>query len=318
MGATGDAHVGTDGQATLSHTPEIRRAYERVLAGSAVRSRSVATASGRVHVLEKGDGAPVVLLHPTGNPAGFFKPLLDELDGVRLIAPDRPGVGLSDPVDLPWHAYRETTVRWLDQLFDALELDTFALVGHSGGGVCALWYALAHRERVRRLTLIGTPTLPGTRCPLPVRLIGTPGLGTLLPRLSPPSRKSVLRLAQFLGEKETLASHPEVLDLLVAAGRDPGTDRATMAEFRALVSPFALASPSGWRRRSRVRSDELRALPTPTLVLWGDHDPVGAPAVAQAIAELMPHGTVAVMPAGHAPYLGQPARVADTLTAFIR
>jgi pimeloyl-ACP methyl ester carboxylesterase len=49
-----------------------------------------------------------VLLHGTANPAGFLLPLLRELHGVHGIAPDRPGVGLSDPVDLPRDRYRET------------------------------------------------------------------------------------------------------------------------------------------------------------------------------------------------------------------
>ena len=50
-------------------------------------------AGNRVHLLEQGAGPPVVLLHGTGNPAGFLLPLLQELHGVRAIAPDRPGVG---------------------------------------------------------------------------------------------------------------------------------------------------------------------------------------------------------------------------------
>jgi pimeloyl-ACP methyl ester carboxylesterase len=122
-----------------------------------------------------------VLLHGTGNPAGFFLPLLNELHGVRAIAPDRPGVGLSDPIDLPRDRYRESVVAWLDRLLDTLELDTTALLGHSGGGVWALWYALAHPDRVERLVLLGVPTLPKTRCPLPIRMVGTPGWGSCCP-----------------------------------------------------------------------------------------------------------------------------------------
>ena len=55
------------------------------------------------------------------------------------MAIDLPGVGLSDPIDLPRKRYRETAVAWLDSLLDALELDAAALLGHSGGGRWALW-----------------------------------------------------------------------------------------------------------------------------------------------------------------------------------
>jgi pimeloyl-ACP methyl ester carboxylesterase len=302
------------------HSAEIRQVYERLLAGASVRSRHVQMDAGnRVHLLEQGAGPPVVLLHGTGNPAGFFLPLLHELHGVRAMAPDRPGVGLSDPIDLPAGRYRQSAIAWLDRLLDTLELDATALLGHSGGGVWALWYALAHPDRVKRLGLLGVPTLPKTRCPLPIRLVATPGLGQLLSRLAPPNPKSMLRFAHHAArEKATLARHPDLVDLLVAAARDPITDRATKAEFRALISPFALLSPSGFRRHSRVRPDELRQVATPTLVLWGEQDPVGSVPVAQAVTELIPHARLAVLPTGHGPWLGQPAQTATTVMDFVR
>jgi pimeloyl-ACP methyl ester carboxylesterase len=301
-----------------THPVEVRQVYERVLAGSSVRGRPVEVgAGGRAHVLEKGEGPPVVLLHGTGNAAGFLLPLLDELHGVRAIAPDLPGVGLSDPIELPADRYRETAVAWLDRLLGTLELDATTLVGHSGGGVWALWYALAHPDRVRRLVLIGPPALPKTSCPLPMRLIATPGVGALLPRLDPPTPKSVLRLASAMGERATLARRPDLIDLLVALGRDPVTDRAAKAEIRLLVSPFALLSRSGFRGRSRVRPDELRQVAMPTLIVWGERDPLGGVAVARAITDLIPHARLEVLPTGHGPWLGEPAKTAATIVDFV-
>ena len=301
-----------------THSAEVRQVYERVLAGASVRSRYVEVAGDRVHLLEKGAGPPVVLLHGTGNSAGFFLPLLNELEGVRAMAIDLPGAGLSDPIDLPRKRYRETAVAWLDGLLDALKLEAAALLGHSGGGRWALWYAMAHPGRVKRLVLIGVPGLPKTRCPLPIRLIAIPGMGELLSRLVPPSPKSVLRFASFVGEKATLAAHPDLVDLMVATGRDPIAAASARAEIRVFVSPFALLSPSGFRRHSRVRPDELRQLAMPTLVVWGEQDPLGSVSVAQAVTELIPHARLKVLPTGHAPWLGQPAQTAATVADFVR
>jgi pimeloyl-ACP methyl ester carboxylesterase len=296
-----------------AHSAEIRQLYDRLLASAPVRSRHVEVAGDRVHLLERGAGPPLVLLHGTATPAGFLLPLLRELHRVHAIAPDRPGVGLSDPIDLAHDGYREAAVAWLDRLLDVLALDAPALLGHSGGGVLALWYALAHPDRVERLLLIGVPTLPNTRCPLPVRLAATPGLGGLLSRLAPPTPESTLRFAHHVArERATLARHPDLVDLLVAAGRDPLTDRASTAEFRALASPF------GFRRRSRVRPDELRRLAMPTLVLWGERDPVGGIPVARAVTELIPQARLEILPTGHGPWLGQPARTAAAVEDFLR
>jgi pimeloyl-ACP methyl ester carboxylesterase len=290
-----------------------------MLVGSSVRNRYVEVEpGGRVHLLEKGAGPSVVLLHGTGISAAFLLPLLNELEGVHALAPDRPGHGLSDPIDLPRDRFRETAVAWLDRLLDALEVDTTTLVGHSAGGVWALWYALAHPDRITRLVVIGPPALPKTRCPLPYRLIATPGVGQLLSRFVPPSPTSVLRFASFMGEKATIAGHPDLIDLFVAEGRDPVAASVARVETRLLVSPFALLSRSGFRRRSRMRPYELQQVSMPTLVVWGEHEPLGSVSVAQALTGLIPHARLEVLPTGHAPWLGQPAETAALVMDFVR
>jgi pimeloyl-ACP methyl ester carboxylesterase len=131
--------------------------------------------------------------------------------------------------------------------------------------------------------LVGPPALPKTRCPLPYRLIATPGVGELLSRLVPPSPKSLLRFASFMGEQATLAAHPDLVDLMVAAGRDPIAASGARAEVRVLVSPFALLTPSGFRRHAHARPNELHRLAMPTLVVWGEREPLGGVSVARAV-----------------------------------
>ena len=306
-------------RAGQAHSVQVRQVHERLLAGTSVRSRFVEVSDGaRAHLLETGDGEPVVVLHGTGNSAGFLLPLLKELRGVHAIAPDRPGAGLSDPIDLPRDRYRQVAVAWLDRLLDALNLDATALVGHSAGGLWALWYALARPDRVTRLVLLAPAALPGTRCPLPIRLISTPVVGELLSRMAPSSPQSVLRLARFMGEGTTITGQPHMVDLLVALGRDPTADRVTKAEFRTLVSPLAMLSPSGFRRRAVPRPEELGRVAAPTLVVWGERDPLGGVPVAQSVTRLIPHARLRVLPTGHGPWLGQPTRTAATVMELMR
>jgi hypothetical protein len=71
---------------------EIRQVYERLVPGASADSRHVEVDAGnRVHLLEQGAGPPVVLLHGSGNPAGFPLPLLRELHGVQRSLPTGPG-----------------------------------------------------------------------------------------------------------------------------------------------------------------------------------------------------------------------------------
>lgn len=308
------------GQARLDtagvHSAELARAYRRVLEGTRLATRLVELAGGqRVNVLEAGSGTTVVCVHGTNSPAAFLRPLLDSLSGCHVIAPDRPGQGLSDPADLPMRRYREAAVAWFDRLLDALDVTPAALVGHSMGGVWALWYALSRPERVRKLVLIGSPTLPGTRAPLPYRLLATPGIGDLLGRI-PPTAASVRQFARFVGERAAIEQHPELIDLLVAAGRDPVAAKVDRREARVIISPLALLGGSGFRGAARVRQQELRRLSVPTLVVWGEHDPVGRVSAARAVTELIPGARLVTVPGGHAPWLGHAEPTAVPIAEF--
>jgi pimeloyl-ACP methyl ester carboxylesterase len=85
-----------------------------------------------------------------------------------------------------------------------------------------------------------------------------------------------------------------------------------VAEFQALLSPL------GTRSATRIRPDDLRRLAVPTLMIWGDHDPVVSVADARAAADLIPDARLEVLPAGHVPQLGNPEQVAGLLKDFIR
>jgi pimeloyl-ACP methyl ester carboxylesterase len=99
---------------------------------------------------------------------------------------------------------------------------------------------------------------------------------------------------------------------LLRDGKDPIAAVVNLVELRAVISSF------GFRRSMRVRPDELRRLTVPTLVIWGDNDPVGSVNVAQQTATLIPNAQLEVLPAGHVPHLGNPDRVSELLSSFVR
>lgn len=99
-----------------------------------------------------GQREPLVLLHGgTWCALWLLSRFLGHLDGVRVIAPDRPGWGLSAPVKLPVDRYDEAAVDWLEGLFDALGLDSATVVDHPAGGAWALWFAVRRPQRVNGL-----------------------------------------------------------------------------------------------------------------------------------------------------------------------
>lgn len=118
----------------------------------------VRTTGGRaVSYYDFGDraGTPVFAMHGTpASGAGFWWADQRARDrGVRLIAPDRPGIGRSDHLTQA----QPTVADYAPELAataDALGVDTFSLLGYSGGGPYALAAAHALPDRVRALAVV--------------------------------------------------------------------------------------------------------------------------------------------------------------------
>jgi pimeloyl-ACP methyl ester carboxylesterase len=305
--------------AMAKHPDAVRELFDRVLESSPATGRHVELASGRrTHVVEAGAGDPLVMLHPGGTSSLLFLPLIARLTGLRVIAVDRPGFGLSDPLDFTRDSFRSDVVTWTAQVLDALDLEETALLGSSMGGAWALWYALEHPERVRRLVLAGAvPMAPGARMPTPLRvmfgLMITPGIGPLMGRMLKPSPKSVVQMMSLFGEGESVLEYPEQIDAQVVAGSDPVVAQANLGEMR------AIGSVSGnLRREFRLQREELARLRVPTLIVWGEHDPIGDPAVARALADAIPGARLELLPTAHMPWFAEPDRTAELVASFVR
>ena len=303
----------TDTAATGVHPDEVLRTQRQMLDPLPVRRRHVSIRGGhRVHVLEVGEGPPALFLHGSNTSSLSFAPILGRLEGVHAIAVDRPGLGLSDAASVPRARYREAAVEFVDDVLDAVGTDVTALVGQSTGGVWALWHAMARPERVNSIVLLGSvPLLPGTGCPAPLRVMATPVLGPTLARVVKPTPRSLVRLLSSVGEGDTIVEHPDLINALVAAGNDPVARSADLAELRAAIQPF------GFRRSMRFGPADLQAMRTRTLLIWGDHDPLGSVDAAQAAARLIPNAQLEVLSAGHVPQFGHPDRVAALVSRFL-
>ena len=296
----------------LTHSAEVVRTYEQVLKESAAEARYIEIDSGyKVHVIEAGTGPPLVMLHGTGVAAHMLAPLLQHLDGVRAIAPDRPGNGLSDPVDIERKGFRDWAVEVMDQLLDALGLDQISLAGASGGGAWAIWYALTYPERVQRLVLPGAAMLlPGTHVPLPFRIMTVPIIGHIMARI-PANERTVVNLMGMLGEKETIVNYPKMIEALAAGNNDPVASKASRTE------QSAIFNLPGYRENMKIRTKDLQQLTMPTLLIWGEYDPLGGVDVARAVCEAIPNCVLELLPAGHVPWFGYPEKTAKLIQDFV-
>ena len=145
MVASNDIQTGTASGARTERYRRAERAFwDHHGLAPAERFVKVGSPPVRLRVQELGSGPPVLFVHGTGGPGAYFAPLLAELQGLRCLVLDRPGWGLSAPVDYSGRPYRTVVAELLRQTLDALGIDRACLVGGSIGNLWALRLAQAH------------------------------------------------------------------------------------------------------------------------------------------------------------------------------
>jgi pimeloyl-ACP methyl ester carboxylesterase len=242
-------------------------------------------------VLIKGDGHPVVYLHgPFGQEwLGF----LDDLATQRKVyAPAH--AGSVDNADLAQLDDLWDLILYYDDLFRALELNCFDLIGHSFGGMVAAEYAAAFPERVRKLVLIDAMGLWNPERPVEDHL------------LISPQRRTALRF------------HDAKSDVVAAFLATPEDPQAAQDAF--IHQVLALSSTSHFIHPVPERGlhKRLRRITAPTLAVWGAEDQLTPPSYAEDFAAAIKDARVALVPnAGHTPHLEQRAEVSRLVNSFL-
>ncbi len=259
----------------------------------------------RMHYVDDGPPDGEVLVFAHGYPLWSFEfraPIIYyAAQGYRCIAMDYIGYGLSDkPGSRRYHTLRRHTYN-LIELIGGLELHDVTLVVEDWGGPFGLGYAIRHLENVKRLVVMNTWAFQESYShrlhPL-VRLVTRRGVGELL--FGP------LNLAFRWGVQRWTARElsPTVMQAYKVPFRDVRS-RVALVQFPRMISTSASHPSAGEMRDLEERLSTLQHIPT--LLLWGEDDPVFTPDVARHWKEVLPRaqGPRFVPNAGH--YLAEDA-----------
>jgi len=295
---------------------------EAIVTGSQPPLRLLTLPDGRrLACAEYGDanGLPVLALHGTPGSRLMFA-LADKaarMRGIRLIAPERPGYGLSDyrPSETLAHIAED-----LSAVADAYGLDRFAIIGVSGGAPYAVAAAASLPDRISLLALVcpvgeladGKLRLSRFQRFLFRRLARRPWATRLFFRRlramvfrSPDSAHRWL-MARLRAPDRELLSRPEVRASLQAAmgeGLRPGVEGVTQ-DLRLYCAPWGL---------------RLADIDVPAIVWQGSDDPVVPPAAAYALARALPNCRLDVIQgAGHYWVFAQFGLILNAVAAMLR
>jgi len=248
---------------------------------------------------EPGLRLPLLYLHgfPGSRLEPAFADALARTMGLTIIAPDRPGFGLSDDAE-------DRTIRsWGEDariVLDTLEVERCAVLAISGGAPYGIATALGAPDRVARLLLVSgvAPQRPGNLAGMTILNQTLFTLGASLPA-------AARLLVGLVGLSWRVAPAFGVawLKLLNCAADRAIVDRATITA--ALKKNFAASLARSVAPAARdftlMAGDwqlPLHELTVPTHIRHGTADTYVPPAMGHTLAELLPGSRLTLVPEG--------------------
>ncbi len=253
----------------------------------------------------------LLLIHGMAGSSHTWRAAIPRLAGeCRVIAPDLLGHGAS-ATPVPGDYSLGGFAAMLRDLLGVLDVDRVTVVGQSLGGGVAMQLAYQHPEMVERLVLVSSGGL-GREVSWMLRALTYPGVELVAPVLFPGFVRDVgNRLARTVAGLGWRAPRVEEMWNAYASLTDPAHRETFMRTLRSVVDP-------GGQAVSAENRLYLTAA-MPTLVIWGDADPIIPVGHAHRAHAAMPGSRLEILPGvGHFPHVEQPDRFADIVLDFVR
>ncbi len=217
----------------------------------------------RFHVVEAGDGPPLLLLHGFPEFWWSWRKVIPELaQHFRLVMPDLRGFNLTDK---PPEGYDlDTLADDVAGLLAACAIDRpVPIIGHDWGGVVAYRLAMRHPDRVARLLQLNAPHPNAWARGLLSHPVQQQKGWYVFLTLAPDGVSEDIYRRQFAEGTIRIArvSSPEEVAVYAAAFNRPGAATAAVNYYRAFMQRIAV-----------LAREEPPTIAAPVTVLWGERD----------------------------------------------
>ncbi|MEO8538354.1 MAG: alpha/beta hydrolase [bacterium] len=242
---------------------------------------TVTIAGEQIHLVDRGSGPAIVLLHGFGGSTFSWRLVIDELaKRHRVAAFDFPGFGFSDrSPELDFG--HEAQARRVIAVMDHLGIERATLIGHSMGGGIAQRAAAEFPERVERLVLVAS-----VNAAEPVQQRGSP----------PPFAAKLASLSQRIPKLWLITGK---MSLQRTVANPAAVDRAMVEGYMApLLVPGTVEAI--FSMAERVKDEalvDLSKISAPTLILAGADDKVVPAAIGEALAAAIASSRLLSVPA---------------------
>jgi pimeloyl-ACP methyl ester carboxylesterase len=277
---------------------------EHFITAFPVRMKTAKISTGELAYIDRGSGAPVLLVHGFPLDHTMWDSQIETLSQhSRVLAPDLRGFGKSPlgPLDATGGISMERYADDLAEFLEALSIgpdQPVIFVGLSMGGYIAWQFVRKYVSRLRGLALLDTRSLADTD----------------------EARAGRIKMAENVAEWGS-ARVAEMMGPKLVAAAVYKANSQVITDLRRVVTNTSPAAIAAAQRGLAARPDMTSFLPkidVPALVVVGIEDAISPPAEMQAIAGAIPGAEYVVIPdSGHMTTMENPAAVNAALSRFI-
>jgi pimeloyl-ACP methyl ester carboxylesterase len=251
---------------------------------AAATGKDVTVLGFKLHYLEAGQGAPIVLLHGLGGDGSRWSPNIEPLaKDFHVFALDQIGFGESDKPLANYHT--GMLAEFLVGFLKAAGIPKASLVGNSMGAGVALYTAVHYPEMVDRIVLADGG---GYRSAAGTAAAPTPDALRRRQLQNSVTRDETREFFRILFHDKSLVTDKMVDEQLALR----------------LKAAFTITKMQEAGERGSLTEQEVRAVKAPTLVVWGKYDELANPAGADRLATAIPGARKVIIDnCGHMPQL---------------
>jgi len=269
----------------------------------AVASKDATVLTFKLHYLEAGRGAPVVLLHGLGGDGSRWKPNIEPLaKDFHVFALDEIGFGQSDKPLANYHT--GMLAEFLVGFLKAVNVPKASLVGNSMGAGVALYTAVHFPDVVDKIVLAdGGGFRADGRTPAAAP--------------SPDAERQAAHRRQI--QNSVTREETREFFRVLFHNKDLVTDRLVEDQLAMrLRSAFAITKMQEAGDRGRLTESQVKGVKAPTLVIWGKYDELANPTGADLLERTIPGAKKAIVDdCGHMPQIEKPEEFNRLVREFL-
>jgi len=248
-----------------------------------------------IRYVEEGNSTEnLLLIHGLGASAERWEHVIPHFaKNYRVLVPDLIGFGFSDKplVDYTTDYLSEFITKFLKKL----NIDSVSIIGSSLGGQIGAEFAYQNNSMVEKLILIS---------PSGVMKHSTPALDAYVMAALYPSDSSASNAFQMMSGSKNI---------------DKRTIRGFVERMKLPNAKMAFMSTLLGLKDAEIISEKLGSIKSPTLIIWGENDPVIPVKYAQSfVSEIDDCRFVKMENCGHTPYVESPEKFYKIVSDFLK